>query len=86
MTEIRKADGTLVGTMDADPLVYGEVVDTTRGPMKVDELEKKTGEVDDDNEFTRWVEFWFDGELVKRSVHVHLKKNVVAEGVAAMLA
>jgi hypothetical protein len=39
-------------------------------------LEKKEGFVDNDNEYTTWVEYWLDGELVHRSVHVALKKNV----------
>jgi hypothetical protein len=46
-------------------------------------LEKREGEVDDDNEHTTWTEYWLDGELVHRSVHVHLKKAVLAMGEAA---
>ena len=46
-------------------------------------LEKKTGAIDNDNEFTQWIEYWLDGELVHRSVHVQLKRNVVAESIAA---
>jgi hypothetical protein len=49
-------------------------------------LEKKEGTVDNDHEITRWTEYWHEGELVHRSVHVHLKKNVFAAGVAAMIA
>lgn len=37
-------------------------------------LEKREGSVDDDNEFTTWVEYWLDGEMVHRSAHVTLKK------------
>ena len=37
-------------------------------------LEKKEGFVDNDNEYTTWVEYWLEGELVHRSVHVNLKK------------
>lgn len=48
-------------------------------------LEKKEGSVDNENEFTTWTEYWLEGELVHRSVHVTLKKNVVAQGIAAML-
>ena len=47
-------------------------------------LEKREGLIDDDNERTSWVEYWLDGELVHRSVHVHLKKNVLADGMTAM--
>jgi hypothetical protein len=39
-------------------------------------LEKKEGSVDNDNEYTTWVEYWLEGELVHRSVHVQLKKSV----------
>ena len=39
-------------------------------------LEKREGSLDNDNETTTWVEYWLDGELVHRSVHVALKSNV----------
>jgi hypothetical protein len=39
-------------------------------------LEKKEGFVDNDNEYTTWVEYWLEGELVHRSAHVQLKKAV----------
>lgn len=61
------------------------IVTTTKGDMDDSLLEKKTGVVENDKEHTEWVEYWLDGELVHRSVHVHLKTNVIAEGVAAML-
>jgi hypothetical protein len=61
-------------------------VTTTKGEMDESLLEKKEGLVDNDNETTTWVEYWLAGELVHRSVHVTLKKNVFADGVAAMLA
>jgi hypothetical protein len=48
-------------------------------------LEKKEGSLDNDNEYTTWVEYWHEGELVHRSVHVQLKQNVLADGIAAML-
>jgi len=59
------------------------IINTTKGPMESDTLKKRTGQVDNDNELTKWVEYWDDGELVHRSVHVHLKRNVFAEPVAA---
>ena len=49
-------------------------VTTTKGLMDEELLEKKEGTVDNDNELTDWVEYWLDGELVHRSVHVRLKK------------
>jgi len=61
-------------------------ITTTKGLMDESLLEKKSGSLDNENEFTTWVEYWLDGELVHRSVHVHLKQNVVAEGIQAMLA
>lgn len=61
------------------------IVTTTKGDMDDSLLEKKTGSLDNDKEYTEWVEYWYEGELVHRSVHVHLKTNVLADGVAAML-
>lgn len=70
----------------------GKLVTTTQvtevnptGLMDTDLLEHRTGEEEDDNEVLRWIEYWLDGELVHRSVHIRLKKNVAAEGIAAML-
>jgi hypothetical protein len=59
------------------------IVTTTYGDMDESLLEKKTGEVDNDDEYTTWTEYYRNGELVHRSVHVRLKKNVSIEGVAA---
>jgi hypothetical protein len=52
------------------------IIHTTKGDMDESLLEKKTGAVDNSNEYTTWVEYWLDGELVHRSAHVTLKKNV----------
>ena len=49
-------------------------VTTTKGLMDEELLEKREGTVDNENELTDWVEYWLDGELVHRSVHVRLKK------------
>jgi hypothetical protein len=62
------------------------LVTTTKGEMDESLLEKREGSLDNDNETTTWVEYWLEGELVHRSVHVTLKKNVFADGIAAMLA
>ena len=59
------------------------LVYTTKGEMDVTLLEKKEGSVDNDHEVTSWVEYWHEGELVHRSVNVHIKKNVLASGIAA---
>jgi len=50
------------------------IVTTTKGEMDDSLLEHRTGTVDNDNEATTWTEYWLDGELVHRSVHVTLKK------------
>ena len=52
------------------------LVTTTRGEMDDSLLEKREGNVDNDNETTTWVEYWLDEELVHRSAHVRLKKTV----------
>jgi hypothetical protein len=46
------------------------LVTTTKGEMDDSLLEKKEGFVDNDHEY------WLAGELVHRSAHVSLKKNV----------
>ena len=61
------------------------LINTTKGEMDDAVLEKREGVVDNDNEYTTWVEYWHNGELVHRSVHVHLKHNVLADGLAAAL-
>lgn len=52
------------------------MITTTKGPMDESLLEKKTGVIDNDVETTNWIEYWLDGELVHRSVHVELKQGV----------
>jgi len=49
-------------------------------------LEYSEGSLDNENEYTTWREWRLDGKIVKRSAHVTLKKNVAAEGIAAMFA
>ena len=50
------------------------IVTTTKGEMDDSLLEKREGSVDNDNEYTTWVEYWLLDELVHRSVHVTLKQ------------
>jgi hypothetical protein len=50
------------------------IVTTTKGEMDDSLLVKQEGVVDNDDEYTTWVEYWLDGELVHRSAHVTLKK------------
>jgi len=59
------------------------LVTTTKGEMDESLLEKKEGFVDNDNEYTTWVEYWHEGELVHRSVHVSLKKALELGAAAA---
>ena len=56
------------------------IVTTTKGDMDDSLLEHHSGEVDNENEFTTWTEYWLDGELVHRSAHVKLKKMPTIEG------
>jgi hypothetical protein len=51
------------------------LVNTTHGEMDDSLLVKKEGSLDNDIEFTTWVEYWLDDELVHRSVHVRLKTS-----------
>ena len=60
------------------------LINTTKGIMEASLLNRIDGEFEDDNEITKWIEYWLEDELVHRSVHVHLKKNIVADGIAAM--
>jgi hypothetical protein len=50
------------------------LITTTKGDMDESLLEKREGSVDNDNEYTTWVEYWLEEELVHRSAHVTLKK------------
>ena len=52
------------------------LINTIKGEMEESFLKKKEGFVDNDNEHTTWVEYWLAGELVHRSVHVHLKQGL----------
>lgn len=51
------------------------IVTTTKGDMDDSLLERRDGSVDNDVEYTTWTEYWLDGELVHRSVHVTLKTS-----------
>lgn len=46
-------------------------------------LAKTSGVLDNENERTEWTEWRLDGKIVKRGAHVTLKRNVVAEAIAA---
>tara|TARA_R110002126_G_scaffold171707_2_gene320490 strand:- start:851 stop:1039 length:189 start_codon:yes stop_codon:yes gene_type:complete len=55
------------------------IVTTTKGDMDDSLLLKREGSVDNDNEYTEWVEYHLDGELVHRSAHVTLKSSVFTQ-------
>lgn len=59
------------------------MITTTKGLMDESLLEKREGIVDNDNEYTTWVEYWHEGELVHRSAHVTLKQSLVLHAEAA---
>jgi hypothetical protein len=61
------------------------IVFTTKGDMDDSLLERKDGFVDNENEYTTWVEYWHEGEMVHRSVHVTLKKAMVLSAKAAKI-
>lgn len=44
--------------------------------IEEDQLLKTTGHDENDRETCDWVEYRLDGELVHRSVHVHLKQGL----------
>lgn len=54
------------------------IIQTTKGPMEDNLLEKKSGTIDNEAETINWVEYWLDGELVHRSVDMILKKYDVS--------
>jgi hypothetical protein len=62
------------------------LVTTTKGDMDDSLLEKREGVDDNDNECAEWVEYWLDGELVHRSVHMTLKKfSITGDAIATQL-
>lgn len=61
------------------------LVTTTKGEMDDSLLEKRTGEINNENEHTQWIEYWHEGELVHRSVHMILKQLVSADGATGLL-
>ena len=55
------------------------LVRTIHGEMDDALLVKKEGSLDNENEYTTWVEYWLDDELVHRSAHVTLKTSPFAQ-------
>jgi hypothetical protein len=61
------------------------MITTIKGDMDEFLLQKSVGSTESDKEIISWVEYRLDDELVHRSVHVLLKQNVAADGVAAAI-
>ena len=61
------------------------IVNTTKGEMDDSLLEKREGSVENDTETTSWVEYWLNGEMVHRSVHMALKRSVFADGISQQI-
>jgi hypothetical protein len=61
------------------------IVTTTNGEMDDSLLEKREGSDETDSETISFTEYWLDGEMVHRSVHVTLKRNVLSEGITQMI-
>lgn len=61
------------------------IVSTTKGDMDDSLLEKREGSIENDTETTSWVEYWLQGELVHRSVHMVLKRGVFADGISQQI-
>jgi hypothetical protein len=53
-------------------------ISTIYGDMDELVLEKKTGVQDSIGECTTWIEYWYNGELVHRSVQVNLKEGTTS--------
>jgi len=62
------------------------LVMTTKGEMDESLLEKRTGVDDNESERAEWTEYWLEGEMVHRSVHLTLKKfTLTGEAIAASI-
>jgi hypothetical protein len=61
------------------------IITTTKGEMDESLLEKREGSLNNDTETTSWVEYWLNGEMVHRSVHMALKRNVFADGISQQI-
>lgn len=49
------------------------LINTTKGPMEEELLQKTEGTNENPTELITWVEYRHEGELVHRSVHLTLK-------------
>lgn len=58
-------------------------ITTIHGEMDEALLEKRTGTTDNPNDSSDWIEYWYNGELVHRSVHVSIKHGLDVFGETA---
>lgn len=58
-------------------------ITTTKGMMDEKDLKKVEGSLDNENEFTNWVEYWDGDKMVHRSVWVNLKQGAAIGSVVA---
>lgn len=59
------------------------LVTTIHGDMDDSLLEKKIGTDETDTEVVNWTEYWYNEELVHRSVHMHIKQGLDVFGESA---
>ena len=60
-----------------------DLITTTKGLMKAEDLTRKVIDFEDDNELTYNIQYWIGEEMVHESVHIQLKPGVAAASVAA---
>lgn len=53
-----------------------DLVYTTKGLIQRERLEMREVFTDNEQECSHAIEYWLDGECVKRGVHVHLKQGI----------
>lgn len=58
------------------------MITTTKGMVRVGDLERRVTEIENDNELTYVIEY-FEKPPIHRSVHVQLKEGSQAEGTIA---
>jgi hypothetical protein len=59
------------------------VIKTLLGEQNESDLSFTTGTDENENEVVTWKEWRFGGQLVRRDVHLHLKRGILCEGMAA---
>lgn len=60
------------------------LITTTKGLMNEADLRKVEGSMDNENEYTTWVEYYLGDEVIHRSVQVNLKRGAdVGNAIAA---